>query len=159
MAVDKYYPVQGVNKFQTVSFPITKAFVIDAAAATTGTHTLFTLPKGSRVSGWTARVSESVETLGAGTVQMGLTGVGAMLSTVMASGAMTAGTVLGVSSNTVLTSNTSYQIPVVLTANDTFDFIVATTGLSAGQIDVFLTYTPLPVDDLTTSEFLTYTIS
>jgi len=156
---DKYYPVQGTNKFKTVSFPITKAFVIDCAAATVGTHTLFTVPKGAQVSGWTARVVESVESEGSGTIQLGFAGVGGLQTAALASGAATAGTVLTASSNTVLTSNTSYQIPVVLTANDTFDFIVATTNLSAGQIDVFLTYTPIPVDDLSTDEFLTYTIA
>ena len=37
--VDQYFPVQGVNKFRTVSFPITKAFAYDFGAFTSGTAT------------------------------------------------------------------------------------------------------------------------
>jgi len=93
MAVDKYYPMQGTNKFQTVSFPITKAFSVDIGEDTaTGTHTLFTVPKGSVVLGFIGRVTEALESTAAATVQIGFTGVGGMLSTAHGSGAFTVGT-------------------------------------------------------------------
>lgn len=157
MAVDKYYPVQGTNKFQTTSFPITKAFVVDLANTTGATtYSLFSVPKGSVVLGFSARMSEAHETGGAGTIQLGFTGVGGMLSTAHASAAATAGTIITGNSNSALSSAT-YQLPYVLTANDTFDLIVGTAAATAGQVDVYLTYVPVPVDDLSTSEFLTYT--
>ena len=156
--VDKYYPVQGSNKFQTVAFPVTKAFRINCVGSTAGTHTCVSLPKGSIVLGFVARVAEALESTGA-TVQLGFTGVGHMLSTAHASGTATLGTIITGNAGSALSSKT-YQAAYCLTAADTFDFIVGsqaiTTGSGAGKIDVFLTYIPVPVGDLDTSEFLTY---
>ena len=156
--VDKLYPVQGSNKFQTVSFPITKAFRINLAGSTVGTRTLFRVPKGSLVLGFVGRVSEAMESSGA-TVQIGFTGVGSMLSTAHASGAATLGTIITGNANSALSSKAA-QMVYPLTADDTFDCIIGTgditTGNGAGKIDVFLTYIPAPVDDLSTSEFLSY---
>ena len=157
--VDKFYPVQGSNKFQTVSFPITKAFRINCVGSTAGTHTCVSLDKGTIVLGFVARVAEAVESSGSATVQLGFTGVGHMLSTAHGSGAATLGTIITGNGGSALSSKT-YQAAYCLTAADTFDFIVGaapiSTGSGAGKIDVFLTYIPIPVGDLDTSEFLTY---
>ena len=153
--VDKFYPVQGTNKFQTVSFPITKAFRISlSTAATTGTYTLFTVPKGSVVLGFAARVVNAVETGGAGTVTLGFTGKAGMLSTAVASAAATAGSIIVPNSTAA-----GGALPYVAAADDTFDLTVTTAALVSGDIDVFLTYVPVPVEDLDTSNFLSYTPS
>jgi hypothetical protein len=156
---DKFYPVQGSNRFQTSSFPITKAFRINCAGSTVGTHTCFSVPKGSKILGFSARVAEAVESSGAATVQLGFTGVGSVLSTAHGSGAATLGTIITGNSNSALSSKTAQMIYIPI-ADETFDFIVGTapisTGSGAGKIDVFLTYIPLPTEDLSTAEFLSY---
>jgi hypothetical protein len=148
--VDKFYPVQGTNKYMTVSFPITKAFRIDFGAQTVGTIECHTFPKGSMVLGFSARVVEAMESGGAATLQLGFTGKH-MLSSALGSGAATLGLIL---SPMGFTSNTANACPpYVLTANDTFDSIIASTYCTAGKVDVFVTYIPLPINDLTTTEF------
>jgi len=157
-AVDKYFPVQGSNKFQTYSFPITKAFHVDLKGSTAGTHTCFTVPAGSIVLGFAARVSEALESSGI-TVQVGFTGVGSMLSTAHASGAATVGTIITGNSNSALSSKTT-QMVYIPTADDTFDVITSGAMTTAsgytGELDVYLTYIPLPTAVLTTADALSY---
>ena len=148
--VDKFYPVQGTNKFRTVSFPMTDAFRIDSNglgnSETVGTKSL---PKGTMVLGFVARCVEAFETAGSGTVQLGFTGA-QMLSSPIGSAASVVGSIIAHSSTAI---NPTY----VLSANDTFDIIIDASGLStAGKWDVFLTYVPVPINDLSTSEFRQY---
>jgi hypothetical protein len=159
--VDKFYPVQGSSKFQTVSFPITKAFSIDFGAQTTAanaTAAIYTFPKGSMILGFVARVREALQTGGAGTVQLGFTGT-PILSSAHASGGAGLNVIIspmyamGSSQLSSLTNQGSYT-PMVLKADDTFDCILGTTGPSAGKVDVFVTYIPSPLEDLSTSDFL-----
>lgn len=146
--VDKYYPVQGTNKFQTVSFPITKAFKIDmSAGATAATHALCDVPKGAIVLGFAARVVESATSDGSATVRLGFTGVAGQLTAATAVASVTAGTVMVASA----------PVTYTLTANDTFDLTVGTAALTGGVIDVFLTYIPAPANDLSSTDFLTVT--
>lgn len=154
-SLDKYYPVQGSNKFQTVSFPITKAFAVDFGAQSTANATvaLATFPKGSIILGFAVRVTETLASTAAATVQFGFTGVGGMLSTAHGSGAATAGTIITGNSNSALSSKT-YQLAYALTADDTFDIILATDAPSAGKADCFVTYIPLPMDSIDTANFL-----
>lgn len=156
MFADKFYPVQGSNRFMTCSFPITKGFHVDLKGSTAGTHTAFSVPKGSVVLGFSARVTEALESTGI-TVQLGFTGVGSMLSTAHASGAATVGTIITGNSNSALSSKTS-QMAYIPTADDTFDIIITgpITTAQSGEFDVFLTYIPIPTEDLSTSEFLSY---
>ena len=81
------------------------------------------------------------------------------LLTAHGSAAATVGTIITGNSNSALSSG-SAQMAYIPTAADTFDFIVGgnviSTGSGAGVIDVFLTYIPLPSEDLSTSEFLSY---
>lgn len=148
--VGKYYPVQGSNKFQTVSFPITKAVAIDfGAQSTSSTYGAFTIPKGSLILGFTARVQEAYDSgAKAGTFQLGITGTG-MLTSALSSGTATAvGAIVGPSSTMVLN-------PIWLKTDDTFDVIIGTSGgATAGKVDVYITYVPIPQAALSTSEFL-----
>lgn len=144
--VDKFYPVQGTNKFETVSFPITKAMAVDFGAQAAGTVALFAVPKGAQVLGFTARITEAMESASAATVQIGFTGSD-MLSTAHGSGAAVLNTIIAPPS-------TSTYNPYFLTAADTFDIIVASTACTAGKMDIFLTYIPIPNVDLSTSDFM-----
>ena len=127
--VGKYYPVQGSNKFETVSFPITKAIAVDFGAQAAGTVALFTVPKGAICLGFSARITEAMESASAATVQIGFTGTD-MLSSAHGSGAATLNTIIS-------KPNTSLFAPYVLSANDTFDIIVASTACTAGKMDIF----------------------
>lgn len=149
--VDKYYPVQGTNKFQTVSFPITKAFHVDLKSSTGATtYALFTVPKGAMVLGFVAKVTEAMEATAAATLQLGFTGTD-MLSTAHASATAVLGTIIA-------PPNTSLFKPYVLSADDSFDVIIGTAKISAGgEFDCFLTYIPIPQDPLSTVNFLSYT--
>ncbi len=143
--VGKYYPVQGTNRFQTVSFPITRAFRIDAGAGTTATHQTEVFPKGAIIHGFSARVVEAFEAAGSATVTMGFTGTDC-LSSALTSATLVLDYIVG-------PSTTADVLPVTLKADDTFDVTIATTNLIAGKVDVFVTYTPIPIVDLSTSDF------
>lgn len=152
--VMKYYPVQGTNKFQTVSFPITKAFHVDFGAGTTtlGTVTLEAFKKGSIILGFAAKVVEGYESTGSGTFQIGFAST-QMLTSALSSSVAVLGAVLRPSSSAATT-------PHVLTADDTFDFVPGTSvTASAGKVDVFVTYIPMPNEDLTTADFKSFTVS
>jgi len=152
---DKYYPVQGSNKFETVSFPMTKALAVDFGAQSTSNATvaLCNFVKGSIILGFAVRITEVLTSTSAATIQFGFTGVGGMLSTAHGSGTAAVGTIITGNSNSALSSKT-YQLPYVLTADDTFDLILATDAPSAGKADVFITYIPIPNEALSTSDFL-----
>jgi len=155
--VDKYYPVQGTNKFQTVSFPITKAVSVDFGAQTTANATvaLMTIPKGSIVLGFAVRMTELLVSTNAATIQFGFTGVGGMLSTAHGSGAAVVGEIITGNANSALSSKT-YQLAYVLTADDTFDLILAADKPSAGKADCFITYIPVPDGDIDTANFVSF---
>lgn len=153
-SVMKYYPIQGTNKFQTVSVPITKAFTVDFGAGTTtlGTVTLEAFQKGSIVLGFAAKVQEGYQSTGSGTFQIGFTGT-QLITSALSSSVAVLGAVLRPSSTAATT-------PHVLTADDTFDFIPGTSvTASAGKVDVFVTFIPMPNEALTTSDFKSYTVS
>jgi len=152
--VDKYFPVQGVNKFQTVSFPIMKAIAVDFGAQTTANATvaLCTVPKGSIVLGFSVKITETLASTAAATIQFGFTGQ-PMLSSALGSGVAVAGYIaapLGFTSNTALGN----CAPYVCQADETFDLILAVDKPSAGKADVFLAYMPIPTGDIDTANFL-----
>ena len=146
-----HYPVQGSNKFKTVSFPVTEAFRVDfGAQGSSGTATTLRLPAGTIVLGFVARVVETYVSSGAGTFQLGFTGED-LLTSALASAAAQEGAIL---------TPTSGGGPLHLEASDTFDVIIGTSGgASAGKVDVFLTYIPVPAEDLSTSEFRQFVTS
>lgn len=151
MSVQKYY-LNGNEKFATVAPIVTEAFHIDFGAQTTanGARTLVNFPKGTVIVGWAGRIVEAAESLGSGTMAFGFTGT-IMVSSALGSGAMTLGAMIRPS------STHEDNGPLVLTADDTFDATNATTGMSAGKVDVYVTYIPLPKDNLDTNVFKVFT--
>lgn len=134
-----------------VSLPITVAFKVSASAMTTQVKALYTVPAGATVFGFTAKVTEAFEGLGAATVAIGFTGT-PMMSTVMASGALTLGKIVGPRAGSFYTSVANMCIPYILTTGaDTLDLACAATGLSGGRLDVYLTYTPISTGILSTA--------
>ena len=160
--VDKYHPVQGVNKFQTVSFPITKAVAVDFGAQTTANATveLCTIPKGSIVLGISVRITETLASTNAATIQFGFTGT-PMLTAALTSASTdaAAGQVHGAiyaMGSSLASSGTAWvsYTPMQLRADDTFDCILATDPPSAGKADCYITYIPVPSGDIDTANFL-----
>ena len=149
MSAQPNYPV-GNEKFKTLAPVVTEAFQIDFGAQTTGTATLRNYPAGTQIIGWCGRIAEAAEGLGAATMQFGFAGT-ILVSSALASGDMTLG-------DWVQPSSTHEDNgPLVLASDDTFDSINATTGMSAGKVDVYVTYLPLPKDALDTDVFHVYT--
>ena len=146
----KYYPMQGATKYETVSFPITKAFRVDFGAATSGsTRPCVIFPKGAIVLGFSCRVTEAYESAGAGTISVGFTGT-QMLSSATGSGVAVLGAIIGKSS-------TSINGGVVLTADDAFDVTSDASGAAtAGKLDVFVHYIPVPGEPLNSTDFREY---
>ncbi len=154
--IERHFPVQGSNKFETVSFTITKAVAVDFGAMTTGTGTraLFSLPKGTLVLGSVVRIKELLVSTAAATVQFGFTAQ-KVLTTATGSGVAVVGAILPAMQLT-FTSDTavSAAAPYTLEAADTFDIILAVDKPSAGKADIFLTYVPVPTGDIDTANFL-----
>ena len=151
MSVQKRYPV-GNERFGTVAPFVTEAFQIDFGAQTTGTITLRNYPAGTLVYSWAGYCAEACETGGSGTMQFGFAGT-VLVSSSLTSDDMTAGTWIGPS------STHEDNGPLLLTSDDTFDSINGTTGCTAGKLDVFVTYQPLPKDGLDTDVCHVYVTS
>jgi len=154
---NKYYPVQGTNKFETVSFPITKAFRVNLAGSTVGSNSLFLLPPGTMVLGFYGKMVEALASSSVATFQIGFTGT-QMLSDATGSTTASLGAIIAPPKST--DSSNVHIETYILTAQDSFDCIIATdpisTGSGAGKIDIFLTYVPYIAEALTTSEFPVY---
>jgi len=150
--VQKYYPVQGTNKFGTTSYPLVKTFRLDESAHTQDkTSTTHTFKKGSIILGFVAKVTTAV--VGAsGTLQLGFTSTAMLSAATAVTDLATAGAIVGPASATG-TGNV-----YVLTADDTFDSINATTAFTAGALDVHVLYVP-PPDGVAPSTFKGYTIT
>lgn len=150
--VSKFYPVQGSNKFETVSFPITKAFAVDMGAGTSKTNKLFAFPKGSIILGFAAKITEAVDLASAtATFQLGFVGT-QMLSSKHTTGKAALDVWIGPSS-------TAVKIPLVLSTNVTSSYtfqVVASDSFTAGKADVYVTYIPHPHGTLSTADFLSY---
>jgi len=142
------YPV-GQERFKTVAPVVTDAFHIDFGAMTTGTDTLKTYDAGTLLLAFGGRVAEAAEALGSGTMQFGFTGT-VLLTSALATGAMTAGAYIGPA------PTNEDNLPLLLKSDDTFDVINATTGMSAGKVDMYVTYIPLPKTALDTNVFHVY---
>lgn len=152
--VDKYYPVQGTNKFQTVSFPMTKAFKVDfGGGSTSAAASVLTFPKGAMILGFQARITEAYVSTGSGTFQLGFSGT-ALLTSAITSSVAVVGAVVGPGESTAGTG------PLILAADDTFDVIWGTSGTAdSGKADVFVTYVPIPSNALSSDEFPSYDVT
>jgi len=168
---NKYFPIQGIELFETVSFPITKAFHVDFGAMTTGTGTaaIAQFPKGAQVLSFPVRIVEAMNTGGAGTVKFGFTATPMLTSAAVSTDASLNSILgpmyaMGVSSLVSSLTAVSAYTPIVLKANDTFDITVATTApgattAGAGKADCYVTYVPIPYGTITTSDFLSVVVT
>lgn len=135
MSQDYIYPVAGDESYRSAGIPIVRAFRLDIGAQAQGTDTTEIFKKGSLILGFRARVTEAVTSDGSATVQLGFSGT-TMLS------AATAKTSLDAIGDELGPDNSADAAPLLLTADDTFDSIVATADLTAGKLDVWVTYVP-----------------
>lgn len=145
---EKFYPL-GKTQFETTALPLCMSFRVDAGAQAVGTDTIVSFEKGSTILGFRARVTEAGTSAGAATLQIGFTGT-TMLS---AATALTSFDAIG---DIIGPDNSADAAVYVLTAADTFDFIVGTAALTAGKFDVDIFYYPARSGDLGTA-FKEYT--
>ena len=120
MNVQRYYPHQGSKRFETTSGAITKSFRIAATTQGQTTDTTETFPKGAMILGFQVKVTIDVAGTSS-TVQMGFTGT-EMLSAAIAEATLVPGYVFGAA-----LGNDDSGGPLTLSADDTFDCIVATS--------------------------------
>ena len=168
---DKYFPIQGIELFETVSFPITKAFAVDFGAMTSGTATraLAQFPKGAQILSFTVRITEALATGGAGTIKFGFSATPMLTSAAVSTDASLNAILgpmyaMGVSSLVSSLTAVSAYTPMVLKANDTFDIITGTTApgvtsTGTGKADCYVTYVPIPYGAITTSDFLSVVVT
>lgn len=139
MSVQQMYPVQGTNKFETTSFPISKSFRISVTGNTAAaTSPLVVFPKGSTIIGFRGRVTTALTSTGSATLQLGFSGT-RMITLAMAKTTVDAeGDIVGVS----VTAGSQKGGPLTLLADDTFDIITGTAKWTLGKIDVDVFYYP-----------------
>jgi len=143
------YPV-GQERFKTIAPVVTEAFSIDfGSAASTCTTAIKTYDAGTLMLGFAGIIREAAESATTGTMQFGLTGT-VLLTSALSSGAMTVGDYIAPA-----VSNED-NLPLLLKSDDTFDVIGATTIMTAGKVDMYVTYIPLPKDALDTNVFHVY---
>ena len=148
MGVEKKYPT-GFNQYATVAPIVTDAFQIDFGLGTTSTFTHRNYPAGSQILSWAGRMAEAAESGSAGTLAIGFTGT-VLVSSSLTTGDMTLGAWIGPS------TTHEDNLPLLLTSDDTFDTVIATDSYTAGKVDVYVTYIPLPKCALDTNEFTVY---
>lgn len=155
MGVQRYYPMQGTNKYESTSFPMVKSFRVDAGAlGSDATGTTVTFSKGSLILGFQVVVTEAMDSASDGaSLQFGFTG-NRMKSAATAQASLDAvGDVVGPNQ-----TNGEEACPYLLTADDTFDVIASgSQALSAGKFDIHVFYIP-PPDGECDSTFQEFTL-
>lgn len=130
----------GLQKYDSFGAVKVDAFRIDAGVQAAGTATTKTYKAGSIIWGFVAKVTEAVTSDGAATAQLGFTGT-TQLSAAIAKATLVQNYFFGV-------ANDIDASPLVLSADDTFDSIVAVATLTSGKFDVYIVYTEPPTADL-----------
>ena len=149
MSIQRYYPMQGSTKYETTGAICVSTFRFSATANTAaGTKAGPYFTKGSLILGFCGKVSEAFTSTGSLTLQIGFTGTN-LLS------AATAKTSVDAIGDVVGPAAASVPCAMILTADDTFDFIVGTAHASAGKIDCHVAYLP-PPDGVADSTFKQY---
>ena len=126
-------------KLQDVLKLKSKQFSIDMGAQAAGTDTTETFSKGDMIIGFSAVITEAVSTGSSPTIQFGFAGT-TMLSAAVAAATAVVGYPIG-------PDNSADAAPLVLTADDTFDSIVATASLTTGKANVTVWYIEAPAFD------------
>ena len=154
MGITRYYPVQGSNKFETTSSVIVDTWRMTSATGNSaaGTWTFKTYPKGACVLAIRGIVTTAFASTASATLQIGFTGKTQLSAAAAKTSIDAVGDVLPGS------ATSTYGSAYVLTADDTFDFIVGTAPFNAGAMDVSVAYIP-PPDGEADSTFKSYTIT
>ena len=148
----RYYPFQGSRKFETNALPLTKSIRYSCTANTAdATTALLTFKKGTFVLGFQARVTASFTSGGNATLQLGFSTMCGYYSSAVKVASLTLNTMWGLSSSGVL--NVGF-----LTADDTFDAVVGTTPMTAGEMDIHIMYVP-PMSKAAGSDIKQYLIT
>ncbi len=147
--VQKYYPMQGSRAFETTSNPVVTSFRYSCSANTvTGTTVGPYFPAGTMIIGFQGVVTTAFTSGGAATLSIGFTGL-SQLSAAIALGSIDAiGDVCG-------PAVTNVCVPITLLSDDTFDFLVETTKMTAGNMDIHVIHMP-PADGFADSTFKEY---
>ena len=147
--VQKYYPMQGSRAFETTSNPVVTSFRYSCSANTATNTTLGPyFPAGTMIMGFQGVVTTAFTSGGAATLTIGFTGT-SQLSAAIALGNIDAiGDVCG-------PAVTNVCVPITLLAADTFDFLVETTKMTAGNMDIHVMTLP-PADGYADSTFKEY---
>lgn len=152
MSASKFFPVQGVEKFETVSFPVTKAVKVDFSAATTGTYTVLSIPAQSIILAAAAHFTEGYESAGSGTIKLNISGT--VISTTSLSSS-----VASLDAWAPFYTLASGGLIDSVTVPGKVQLVVETSGAaSAGKADVFVTYLELPKESLGDTDFVSVTI-
>ena len=144
--------MQGSKRYETTSAVIVDTFRMTATANTAaGTSETRTYPKGATILGIRGRVTTAFTSTGAATLSIGFTGA-SQLSEVYAKTSIDGyGDIAGPAA-------TNTAGPLVLTADDTFDFIVGTAPFTTGAMDIDVVYVPAP-DGSADSTFKQYALT
>ena len=134
-----YYPIQGANKFETVSFLMCTPISIDLSAATTaaGAQTIRNFPPGAMILGLYSKVTEALA--GTGTVDLA---VDALSLTVAAAAPVGA---YDVDSGPAWTNQIEPLTIQAQTANHT-----------QGAIDVMVIWIPMPQERVPSEKYTSF---
>ena len=147
--IQRHYPMQGSRAYETTSMPVVTTFRYSCSAnSATNTTAGPYFPKGSMIMGFQGKVTTAFTSTGSATLTIGFTG----LSQLSAATALTSIDAVG---DIVGPAVTNVCIPCVLAADDSFDFLVATAKMSAGNMDIHVLHVP-PADGTADSTFKLY---
>lgn len=148
--VQRYYPMQGSRAFETTSMPVVTTFRYSCSAnTTTGTTTGPYFPAGTMIMGFQGVVTTVFASgSSAAVLSIGFTGLSQLSVTTITTAIDAVGDIMGPAA-------TNTPVPIVLLADDSFDFKVETTKMTAGNMDIHVLHVP-PADGYADSTFKQY---
>jgi hypothetical protein len=145
MNIEKYNPMQGSAKYETTGAIVVDTFRFSATAnTTTMTLTGPTYTKGSLVLGFVGKVTTAFTSTGTAKLRIGFIGTNQ-------SSAIHGLTAVDAAREVIGPTATNTPCPMILAADDTFDFGITAVKLSAGAMDVHVVYVPPPAGTLDTT--------
>ena len=147
--VQRHYPMQGSRAFETTSMPVVTTFRYSCSANTaTNTTTGPYFPAGTMLIGFQGVVTTAFTSGGSAVLTIGFTGTSQLSVTTALTSVDAIGDVMGPAA-------TNTPVPVVLLAEDTFDFKVSGTKMTAGNMDIHVLHVP-PADGYADTTFKEY---
>ncbi len=143
MNIGKYNPMQGSSKYETTGAIVVDTFRFSATANDSGTMTL-TGPyytKGSLILGFVGKVTTAFTSTSTAMLRIGF--IGTKQSTAIHG--LTAVDAIG---EVIGPTATRVPQPMIITADDSFDFGITAHKMSAGAMDVHVVYVPPPAGTL-----------